>query len=264
MPGSVFLTGASGGLGEGMSRAFASRGYSLALTGRRVDKLEELASELRAGGSPRVVVHSLDVTDYGSIPPVLAEAAAELGGIDIVVANSGIGAPAPVGRGAFEAARRVIETLREKRVEAVGVCLLWSIANPSHEQRVGALLAEHLPGVPFTLSHELNPTLREYRRASSTCIDASLKPLMYDYLHGLAARLREAGFAGRVLMVTSQGGIMDAEFDLFADVMRRLDPATQFTRRAVDLARARLGNEAGLVGAAKLVFDRLGVDRHVR
>jgi N-methylhydantoinase A len=109
------------------------------------------------------------------------------------------------------AARRVIETLREKRVEAVGVCLLWSIANPSHEQRVGALLAEHLPGVPFTLSHELNPTLREYRRASSTCIDASLKPLMYDYLHGLTARLREAGFAGRVLMVTSQGGIMDAE-----------------------------------------------------
>jgi N-methylhydantoinase A len=105
----------------------------------------------------------------------------------------------------------VIERLREKRVEAVGVCLLWSIANPIHEQRVGELLADRLPEVACTLSHRLNPTLREYRRASSTCIDASLKPLMRGYLHGLKARLREAGFAGRVLMVTSQGGIMDAE-----------------------------------------------------
>ena len=63
-------------------------------------------------------------------------------------------------------------------VEAVAVCLLWSIVNPAHELRVGELLDEHLPGVPYTLSHRLNPTLREYRRASSTAIDASLKPLM--------------------------------------------------------------------------------------
>ena len=106
---------------------------------------------------------------------------------------------------------RMIEQLREKRVEAVGVCLLWSIANPAHERRVGELLAAHLPAVACTLSHQLNPTLREYRRASSTCIDASLKPLMRGYLHGLKGRLRDAGFAGRVLMVTSQGGIMDAD-----------------------------------------------------
>ncbi len=83
------------------------------------------------------------------------------------------------------AARAVIGGLAERQIEAVGVCLLWSIANPAHERRVGELLAELLPGVPYTLSHQLNPTLREYRRASSTCIDASLKPLMYDYLHGL-------------------------------------------------------------------------------
>ena len=106
---------------------------------------------------------------------------------------------------------RALEQLREKRVEAVGVCLLWSIANPVHERRVGELLAAHLPEVACTLSHQLNPTLREYRRASSTCIDASLKPLMRGYLHGLKGRLREAGFGGRVLMVTSQGGIMDAD-----------------------------------------------------
>ena len=104
----------------------------------------------------------------------------------------------------------IIEELAAREIEAVGVCLLWSIVNPVHELRVGALLERHLPGVPHTLSHVLNPSLREYRRASSTCIDASLKPLMGDYLGGLEARLREAGFGGRVLVVTTQGGAMDA------------------------------------------------------
>jgi N-methylhydantoinase A len=55
------------------------------------------------------------------------------------------------------------EQLKALRMEAVGVCLLglWSTA---HELRV-ANSDQALPGVPFTLSHQLNPTLREYRRA---------------------------------------------------------------------------------------------------
>lgn len=100
--------------------------------------------------------------------------------------------------------------LRELTVEAVGVTLLWSVANPAHELRVAELLDQHLSGTPYTLSHRLNPAIREYRRASSTCIDASLKPVMSEYLHGLERRLRDTGFAGRVLMVTSGGGALDA------------------------------------------------------
>ncbi|MBZ9772213.1 hydantoinase/oxoprolinase N-terminal domain-containing protein [Mesorhizobium sp. CO1-1-8] len=79
----------------------------------------------------------------------------------------------------------VIETLKAQLVEAVAVCLLWSIVNPAHEERVGALLAQHLPGIPFTLSHRLNPSIREFRRASSAAIDASLKPMMGDYMRNL-------------------------------------------------------------------------------
>ncbi len=104
----------------------------------------------------------------------------------------------------------ITQTLRKKEIEAVAVCFLWAPVNAVHEARVGQLLAEHLPGVPFTLSHELNPALREYRRASSTAIDASLKPLMTDYLQGLTSQLEEAGFGGRVLVVTSAGGVLDA------------------------------------------------------
>lgn len=104
----------------------------------------------------------------------------------------------------------LIGSLKAAKVEAVAVCLLWSILNPAHEAMVGRLLAAHMPDVPFTLSHQLNPTIREYRRASSAAIDASLKPLMGRYIRNLEGRLREAGFGGRLLILTAAGGVLDA------------------------------------------------------
>jgi N-methylhydantoinase A len=105
----------------------------------------------------------------------------------------------------------IADRLRDLDVDAVGVCLLWSTVNPAHELVVGEVLADCLPEVPHTLSHALNPSLREYRRASSACIDASLKPLMSHYLRDLGTRLGDAGFGGRLLVVTSSGGVVDAE-----------------------------------------------------
>lgn len=108
---------------------------------------------------------------------------------------------------------RVLETLgriRETGAEAVAVALLWSTINPAHERRIGALIAQHLPEIPYTLSHKVNPTLREFRRASSAAIDASLKPLMGRYLAGLTRRLADAGFRGKVMMLTSAGGMVEA------------------------------------------------------
>lgn len=103
----------------------------------------------------------------------------------------------------------ILDRISALGVEAIGVCLLWSIVNPSHESRIGELIQERLPTIPLTLSHRINPSLREYRRASSTCIDASLKPLMQHHIRTLETHLREAGFKGRMLMVTSQGGIIE-------------------------------------------------------
>lgn len=106
---------------------------------------------------------------------------------------------------------QIIEKLKAKKVEAVAVCFLWSIINPAHELQMGKLLDKYLPGIPYTLSHKLNPVLREYRRGSSAAIDASLKPIMTNYLHNLQKRLKEAGFKGRLLIVTSNGGVLDAD-----------------------------------------------------
>ncbi len=109
-----------------------------------------------------------------------------------------------------QALAATIRRLRELKVEAVAVCLLWSVINPAHEIAVGEMLADALPDVPVTLSHLLNPAMNEFRRASSAAVDASLKPLMGGYLKSLSGRLQSAGFDGRVLMVTSQAGVVDA------------------------------------------------------
>jgi N-methylhydantoinase A len=103
-------------------------------------------------------------------------------------------------------AREVIRTLAQRKFEAVAVCLLWSIANGDHEKEIARLVEEELPGVPYTLSHELIPIVREYRRASTTAIDASLKPLMQRHLREMESDLRAAGFSGELLIGTSGGG----------------------------------------------------------
>src|ERR1700761_1870595 len=61
-------------------------------------------------------------------------------------------------------ARQTIETLKVRGFEAVAVCFLWSIVNPDHELAIGRLIGEIMPGVPYTLSHQLIPLIREYRR----------------------------------------------------------------------------------------------------
>lgn len=106
------------------------------------------------------------------------------------------------------ATRDVLALLRASRVEAVSVSFLWSIVNPVHELRVGRMLEEELPAVPYTLSHQVNPILREYRRTSSAVIDASLKPLMQEHLREMEADIRAAGLAGELLPAISLGGVL--------------------------------------------------------
>ena len=112
----------------------------------------------------------------------------------------------PIGE---QAIVEIASKLKQLEIEAVAVCLLWSVVNPDHELKVGELLSTHLPGIPITLSHALNPSLREYRRAIASSIDASLKPLMNRYMAGLTKELRSAGFGGRILVLTSEGGMVD-------------------------------------------------------
>ncbi|MGN7734726.1 hydantoinase/oxoprolinase family protein [Ensifer sp. 22564] len=104
------------------------------------------------------------------------------------------------------AVREALSRFREDKVEAIAVSLIWSIANSTHERRIGELIVEELPGIPFSLGHQVNPSVREYRRTSAAAIDASLKPLVQARVTEIDTMLADAGFNGVLTFITSSGG----------------------------------------------------------
>lgn len=152
--------------------------------------------------------------------------------------------------------RHIVATLKQRGFEAVAVSLLWSIANPAHELAVGRMLDEMMPGVPFTLSHQLVPILREYRRASATAIDASLKPLMQRHLRDMDEDLKAAGFCGDLLISTSVGGCQQVD-ELIARPIHTLKsgPAMAPVAGRAYAAVERLGGNAIVCDTGGTTFD---------
>lgn len=82
----ALITGATGGIGAGIARAFHKAGAEVAISGRQVDKLEALAAEL----GDRVHVVACDLADKGQVAKLIDEAVAKLGRVDILVNNAGL------------------------------------------------------------------------------------------------------------------------------------------------------------------------------
>jgi N-methylhydantoinase A len=110
-----------------------------------------------------------------------------------------------------DSVRRAAAVLRSERVESVAVCLLHAYVNPEHEQRVGEILAEELPGVPVSLSSAVAPEFREYLRASTTVINAVIRPVVQRYLERIQERLAAGGVGARLLVMQSSGGVFGAD-----------------------------------------------------
>ena len=106
--------------------------------------------------------------------------------------------------------QRITENLREQKVEAAGICLINSYANPSNER----IIAEHLRselGIPVCISAEISPQLREYPRMITTACNAATMPVIGPYLQELQKWLADEGFGGLVLMMLSNGGVVSAD-----------------------------------------------------
>ena len=108
-------------------------------------------------------------------------------------------------------AREAAALMKRERVESVAVCLLHSYVNGDHEQRIGAILAEALPGVPVSLSSEVAPEFREYLRASTTVINAVIRPVVERYLERIERRLADAGIEAKLLVMQSSGGVFGSD-----------------------------------------------------
>lgn len=107
--------------------------------------------------------------------------------------------------------RKAAQFFRAKGIRAVGICLLHSYANDSHERRAAEILAEEYPEATLSMSCVVLPEYREYERAVTTLVDAFVKPHMDRYLkrvhHELGAGLQDKPF----LVMQSSGGVASAE-----------------------------------------------------
>ncbi|MFC8669527.1 SDR family oxidoreductase [Streptomyces sp. NPDC057199] len=107
----ILITGASSGLGEGMARSFAARGRDLALCARRTDRLSTLREELLASHPGiTVAVRELDVNDHPQVFDVFQAFHTDLGRLDRVIVNAGLGKGQPIGTGRFDANLQTAQT----------------------------------------------------------------------------------------------------------------------------------------------------------
>ncbi|GLV73421.1 hydantoinase/oxoprolinase family protein [Streptomyces hygroscopicus] len=154
------------------------------------------------------------------------------------------------------AVRDVLEHLREENYEAVAVSLLWSVVEPGHELRIGELLEQILPGVPYTLAHQIAPVVREYRRASAAAIDASLKPLMQSHFRGLESDLRAFGYTGQMLVSSSIGGVMTVDELIAAPINAAKSGPAMAPVAAVTFSNAEgLGGDTIVCDTGGTTFD---------
>ncbi len=105
---------------------------------------------------------------------------------------------------------RAVAAIEAADVEAVAVCLLHSYANPAHERAIGEVLRRALPGRFVSLSVDVLPQMHEYERTSTTVINAYLGPMVKTYLEAMIEQLADAGVRGRLMVMQSSGGILDA------------------------------------------------------
>ena len=101
----VWITGASSGIGEGLATGFARAGARLVLSGRRVDALQAVAGRCQA----QTLVLPFEVTDFAALPHLVEEAEGWTGGIDILVNNAGISQRSLALDTDFEVYRRVMD-----------------------------------------------------------------------------------------------------------------------------------------------------------
>jgi N-methylhydantoinase A len=105
------------------------------------------------------------------------------------------------------AVRALVPALRGAGVESIAIGFLHAFANPAHERRAAAILAEHLPDIPLSLSSEVSPEMREWERFSTTAANAYVQPLMARYLRRLEQDLRDFGLHAPVFMMLSGGSL---------------------------------------------------------
>jgi N-methylhydantoinase A len=132
-----------------------------------------------------------------------------------------------------------------EKVEAVAILLFHCYKNPSHEERVKAIVQERMPKCFVTASHELSQEYREFERCSTVVSNAYIGPKVSDYVAEINEHIHAQGFAGSFLIVQSTGGLYESH---------------QAQQQCIRMLES--GPAAGVVGAQALCRE-LGIENAV-
>ena len=129
-------------------------------------------------------------------------------------------------------AEQAVDRLTAEGVDAIAVCLINSYANPAHEQLIAEVIAERAPDLPFCISYDVLPEIKEYERTSTTVVNTYVMPVVSAYLKSLRAGLDEREIRAPLLLMQSNGGLTTGE---------------EAARKPVNIVES--GPAAGVVGA---------------
>ncbi|MFT6161230.1 MAG: short-subunit dehydrogenase [Myxococcota bacterium] len=218
----VIITGASSGLGAGLAREFASRGYAVGVLARREPELKGVVKSIeKLGGKAAYRVG--DVTDKDGLASAIASLETELGTCDLLIANAGGGEPMPVSAFNPDLISRMMRVNYDGTVNAIAAVLPAMMARGSGHIAATSSLASYrglAPGGPYsaakaavsTLMESLSVELRPqgiavttihpgFVRTPGTADNAHPMPFLMDLddacrtmANGLAQRRREVNF----------------------------------------------------------------------
>lgn len=115
-----------------------------------------------------------------------------------------------------DALRTEVRALAKEDIKALAVCFLYGFLNTEHEEMAKKVIAEELPDVFVSTSHDVAPEFREFERLSTTVVNAYLGPVMQRYIRRLKDRLDEIGLKIAPQLTQSNGGVIG--FDTAADL----------------------------------------------
>ncbi|MAL26852.1 MAG: 5-oxoprolinase [Croceicoccus sp.] len=107
--------------------------------------------------------------------------------------------------------RQQVGSLKKQGVEAITVSLMNAYVDGSHEKTVGRIVADILPDIPVSLSHEVLPEMQEYERTLTTVANAAVRPVVSRYVSRLRGRLADTNMSGKLSLLRSDGGLMSAQ-----------------------------------------------------
>ncbi len=216
---SVFITGASSGLGRGLALHYARAGSTVHAAARRRAQLDALAAEAAPG---KIVPVELDVADIDALTGAIAAAEKASGGaLDVVIANAGIGAPTPANDVDWRAVQRIFH------INATAACVTLSAPLP-------AMVARKRGQVVAIAS------VAGYRGLPANGAYSGSKAAVHRFMESARIDLRGTG----VIATTISPGFVKTELTAKnkfpMPFLMELDDAVRLMARGIDRGRSRI------------------------